>query len=239
MYAGAALRIDAAAIAENTRRIAGTDRCDRDGRREGRRVRARDRGARRPGCRGATWLGVTSIAEALPFRWRGVSAPILSWLNPPGSDYDAALLHDIDLAVSSIAQLQQISAAAVRTRRRARIHLHLDTGLARDGIDRTRVDDARRARPPRRARRALRRRRRHEPSGAGRRARRPRDAAAGDAVPQRAAGGTASRAESAARAPGGDGGRDHRSRTRTSGWSGSAPGCTASTPPTRSTCAAR
>ena len=22
---------------------------------------------------GATWLGVTSIAEALPFRWRGVS----------------------------------------------------------------------------------------------------------------------------------------------------------------------
>jgi alanine racemase len=66
-----------------------------------------------------------------------VPAPILSWLNPPGSDYDAALLHDIDLGVSSIAQLQEISAAAIRTGRRARIHLHLDTGLARDGIDRT------------------------------------------------------------------------------------------------------
>ncbi|HTE63228.1 MAG TPA: alanine racemase, partial [Solirubrobacteraceae bacterium] len=85
---------------------------------------------------GAGWLGVTSIAEALPFRWRGISAPILSWLNPPGADLDAALLHDIDLAVPSMADLQRISAAAIRTGRRARIHLHLDTGLARDGIDR-------------------------------------------------------------------------------------------------------
>ncbi|CAN5437092.1 alanine racemase [soil metagenome] len=85
---------------------------------------------------GASWLGVTSIAEALPFRWRGVSVPILSWLNPPGADLDAALLHDIDLAVPSIAQLQAVRTAARRTGRRARIHLHLDTGLARDGVDR-------------------------------------------------------------------------------------------------------
>jgi alanine racemase len=136
MYAGAALRIDAAAIAENTRRIAAlTDATlmavvKADGFGHGTAaLAALDAGAE--------WLGVTSITEALPFRWRGVSAPILSWLNPPGSDYDAALLHDIDLAVSSIAQLQQVSAAAVRTRKRARVHLHLDTGLARDGIDRT------------------------------------------------------------------------------------------------------
>jgi alanine racemase len=135
MYAGAALRIDAGAIAENTRRLAGlTDATvmavvKADGFGHGTAALAA-LGA------GAGWLGVTSIDEALPFRWRGISAPILSWLNPPGSDYDAALLHDIDLAVSSIAQLQQISDAAVRTGGRARIHLHLDTGLARDGIDR-------------------------------------------------------------------------------------------------------
>ena len=85
---------------------------------------------------GATWLGVTSITEALPFRWRGVSAPILSWLNPPGADLDAALLHDIDLGVSSIRQLHAVTRAAIRAGRRARIHLHLDTGMSRDGIDR-------------------------------------------------------------------------------------------------------
>jgi alanine racemase len=135
MYAGAALRIDAAAIAHNTRLIA--ERTDAevmavvkaDGFGHGTAaLAALDAGA--------TWLGVTSIAEALPFRWRGVSAPIRSWLNAPGADLDAALLHDIDLAVPSVAMLAAVSAAAARTGRSARIHLHLDTGLSRDGIDR-------------------------------------------------------------------------------------------------------
>ena len=136
MYAGASLRIDAAAIAANTRRIADASSTPvmavvkADGFGHGTAaLAALDAGA--------TWLGVTSIAEALPFRWRGVSVPILSWLNAPGADLDAALLHDIDLAIPSIAQLQAVSAAAMRTGRRARIHLHLDTGMARDGIDRS------------------------------------------------------------------------------------------------------
>jgi alanine racemase len=136
MYAGASLRIDAAAIADNTRRIAGQTGATvmavvkADGFGHGTAaLAALDAGA--------DWLGVTSIAEALPFRWRGLSVPILSWLNAPGADLDAALLHDIDLAIPSIAQLQAVSAAAVRTGRRARIHLHLDTGMARDGIDRS------------------------------------------------------------------------------------------------------
>jgi alanine racemase len=136
MYAGAALRIDAAAIAANTRRITGlTDAAvmavvKADGFGHGTAaLAALDAGA--------TWLGVTSIAEALPFRWRGVSAPILSWLNGPGADLDAALQHDIDLAVASVAQLHAIGAAAQHTGRRARVHLHLDTGMSRDGIDRS------------------------------------------------------------------------------------------------------
>lgn len=157
MYAGAVLRVDAAAIADNTRTLAELVALSPGTRTTGTRARTPEvmavvkadgfgHGAAALAAldAGATWLGVTSIAEALPFRWRGVSVPILSWLNAPGgpggpggADYDAALLHDIDLGVSSIAQLQQISAAAIRTGRRARIHLHLDTGLARDGIDRT------------------------------------------------------------------------------------------------------
>jgi alanine racemase len=135
MYAGATLRIDAAAIAANTERIAGLADAEimavvkADGFGHGTAALAA-LGA------GARWLGVTSIAEALPLRWRGVSAPILSWLNPPGADLDAALLHDIDLAIPSIAQFAAVSAAAARTGRRARVHLHLDTGMHRDGIDR-------------------------------------------------------------------------------------------------------
>lgn len=135
MYSGATLTIDPAAIARNTRRIAerltpGTAlmavvKADGFGH-GGAALAALDAGA--------GWLGVTSIAEALPLRWRGVSVPILSWLNPVGADIDAALQHDIDLAVPSAAHLHAIEEAARRTGRRARVHLHLDTGLARDGV---------------------------------------------------------------------------------------------------------
>ncbi|HEV7743156.1 MAG TPA: alanine racemase [Pseudolysinimonas sp.] len=141
MYAGASLRIDAAAIADNTRRIAGLTRAGGSAPQLMAVVKADGFGHGAAALAaldaGASWLGVTSIAEALPFRWRGISVPILSWLNAPGADLDAALLHDIDLAIPSIRQLQAVSAAAVRTGRRARIHLHIDTGMARDGIDRS------------------------------------------------------------------------------------------------------
>ncbi|MCM4080139.1 alanine racemase [Paractinoplanes hotanensis] len=78
---------------------------------------------------GATWLGVTSLAEAMPLREAGLRAPVLSWLNPVEVDVAAAVHHDIDLTVASVAHLDRIAAHGGR----ARVHLHLDTGLARDG----------------------------------------------------------------------------------------------------------
>ena len=50
---------------------------------------------------GATWLGVTSIEEALPLRAAGLQAPILSWLNPVDADFGAAIGSGVDLAVPS------------------------------------------------------------------------------------------------------------------------------------------
>jgi alanine racemase len=82
---------------------------------------------------GAGWLGVTSVDEALQLRTAGLSAPILSWLNAVDADFDTALRHRVDLAVPGVDHLDAVTAAAVRTGRRARIHLHLDTGMARDG----------------------------------------------------------------------------------------------------------
>ncbi len=78
---------------------------------------------------GATWLGVTSIEEALPLRSAGLQAPILSWLNPVDADYGAAIGSDVDLAVPSREHLTAIAAHG----RPARVHLHLDAGMARDG----------------------------------------------------------------------------------------------------------
>lgn len=85
---------------------------------------------------GASSLGVTSIDEALALRAQGVRAPLLSWLNPVDADYRAAILADVQLAVPSLAHLEAIAQAAQAERRRARVHLHIDVGLARDGASR-------------------------------------------------------------------------------------------------------
>lgn len=78
---------------------------------------------------GATWLGVTGIGEALPLRAAGITAPLLSWLNPLGADFARAVHHRVDLAVPGLAHLALMPPGA-------RVHLHLDTGMARDGAER-------------------------------------------------------------------------------------------------------
>jgi alanine racemase len=81
---------------------------------------------------GATALGVALLEEALTLREAGITAPILAWLVPPGSDFKLAVDNDIELAVSSIMALEQIG--AVKSSRRPRVHLEVDTGMTRGGF---------------------------------------------------------------------------------------------------------
>ena len=83
---------------------------------------------------GATSLGVTTIAEGLALRAAGLDAPVLSWLNGVDADFAGAIGAGLDLAVPSTAHLAAI-ARATTPGRPARVHLHLDTGLARDGAE--------------------------------------------------------------------------------------------------------
>lgn len=78
---------------------------------------------------GATWLGVTSLAEALALREAGLRAPALSWLNPVDADWTAAVAASVDVAVPSLEHLAALAVAPGR----ARVHLHVDAGMARDG----------------------------------------------------------------------------------------------------------
>ena len=82
---------------------------------------------------GATWLGVTTCAEALHLRARGVTAPILSWMHSPLEDFGAALLADVDLSVSSVEHLRAVASSAARLGVTAEVHLKADTGLHRNG----------------------------------------------------------------------------------------------------------
>jgi alanine racemase len=80
---------------------------------------------------GATRLGVTSLDEAWPLRDAGLGVPLLSWLNPVDADYATATARDIDVAVPGLEHLAAVAAADGR----ARVHLHVDAGMARDGAD--------------------------------------------------------------------------------------------------------
>jgi alanine racemase len=82
---------------------------------------------------GASWLGVSSVTEALVLRAAGLSGPVLAWLHAPEQPVDQALQAGIDLSVSSEKHLHTVAASARRTQGRADIHLKVDTGLRRNG----------------------------------------------------------------------------------------------------------
>ena len=79
---------------------------------------------------GASWLGVALVEEAHSLRAAGVTAPLLAWLVPPGSNYAAAIDANIDLAVPSLDIFREIVATGMR----ARIHIEVDTGMTRGGF---------------------------------------------------------------------------------------------------------
>jgi alanine racemase len=81
---------------------------------------------------GATALGVALLEEAITLREAGITAPILAWLVPPGSDFKLAVDNKIELAASSIIALEQIG--SVKSEHRPRVHLEVDTGMTRGGF---------------------------------------------------------------------------------------------------------
>jgi alanine racemase len=83
---------------------------------------------------GAAELGVATVDEALALRADGITAPVLAWLHPRGLDFAPALLADVEIAVSSVRQLDELLDAVRRTGRTATVTVKVDTGLNRNGV---------------------------------------------------------------------------------------------------------
>jgi alanine racemase len=83
---------------------------------------------------GAAWLGVAQHGEALALRAAGISAPVLAWLAVPGDAFSPAVAAGIDIGIGAPWALAEVIAAARATGRPARVHLKVDTGLARNGV---------------------------------------------------------------------------------------------------------
>ncbi len=82
---------------------------------------------------GADYLGVALIEEALALREAGFEAPILVLGSPPDESLPLFAKHDVELSLVSAAKARAASAAAAAVGRSIKVHLKIDTGMARLG----------------------------------------------------------------------------------------------------------
>jgi alanine racemase len=82
---------------------------------------------------GAEWLGVATPGEALALREAGDTGRLLAWLYGVDEDLTPLVAADVDVSISSLAQLAAVVAGAATVETRARVHLKIDTGLSRNG----------------------------------------------------------------------------------------------------------
>ncbi|MEV7792725.1 alanine racemase [Streptomyces sp. NPDC087512] len=85
---------------------------------------------------GATWLGTATPQEALALRAEAGLADdvrIMCWLWTPGGPWREAVEAGLDVSVSGMWALDEVTAAARRAGRPARVQLKADTGLGRSG----------------------------------------------------------------------------------------------------------
>ncbi|MFJ9813959.1 alanine racemase [Streptomyces sp. NPDC101151] len=82
---------------------------------------------------GAGWLGTATPEEALALRAAGLDTRVLCWLWVPGGPWRQAVEADIDVSLSGMWALREVTEAARQAGRTARVQLKADTGLGRNG----------------------------------------------------------------------------------------------------------
>ena len=90
--------------------------------------------SRRLQAAGAQQLGVAFLEEGIALREAGIDLPILVLGGIFGPQVSQFIVHDLELTVSSLSKLGQVEETAQALRRRARVHLKIDTGMERIGV---------------------------------------------------------------------------------------------------------
>lgn len=89
---------------------------------------------------GVDYLGVAYIEEALILRKNGVKSPILVLGAIHKVQIDDYILNDIEITGSSLEKIAAISKRAKALRKKAKIHIKIDTGMGRIGVQWDRVE---------------------------------------------------------------------------------------------------
>lgn len=84
---------------------------------------------------GATWCGVARSDEAVDLRRRGLDCPILLLGWAPNGLLPELVASSVSLTVWSAAQVDEIASAARVVGQTAKVHLKVDTGMTRLGVE--------------------------------------------------------------------------------------------------------
>jgi len=84
---------------------------------------------------GAQWLGVARLEEALELRAAQITCPILVMGYLPPERFPDAILEGVSITIWDSNQLGMVARSAGDTRAVAKIHLKVDTGMSRLGIN--------------------------------------------------------------------------------------------------------
>ncbi|MEU7134576.1 alanine racemase [Streptomyces sp. NPDC046261] len=82
---------------------------------------------------GAEWVGTATPQEALALRAAGDTGRLMCWLWTPGDPWREAVEAGIDISVSGLWALEEVTEAVRAAGRPARVQLKIDTGLGRNG----------------------------------------------------------------------------------------------------------
>ncbi|MCE5285348.1 MAG: alanine racemase [Pelosinus sp.] len=84
---------------------------------------------------GADYLAVALLQEAIELRQANFSAPILILGYTPPSGAEEVVANNISQTVFSVEAAQALSDAAVKLKKKVKVHIKVDTGMGRIGIE--------------------------------------------------------------------------------------------------------
>ncbi|NJL92366.1 MAG: alanine racemase [Anaerolineae bacterium] len=83
---------------------------------------------------GASWLGVSRVAEGLELRQAGLQAPILVMTYALPEEMEQVAAHHLTPTLTEMEQVQALAVAAQRLGRIVSVHIKLDSGMGRAGV---------------------------------------------------------------------------------------------------------
>ncbi|MDP9801421.1 alanine racemase [Arcanobacterium wilhelmae] len=90
---------------------------------------------------GVEWFGAAQLEEALHLRHLVGPVPrVFTWIYAPGANLRAAVENVLDVSVGSQWALRELATAAREVGATARVHVEVDTGMARGGVNPSDLD---------------------------------------------------------------------------------------------------